>query len=130
MRVAQEKGLTVDERRERTLDDVKADVDAGKPVLVCYQAWAEPEENESHDWSERWDDGHYSVVIGYDSQRLFFMDPSTMGSYAYITFGEFEARWHDIDGIENPIKLIHWGLTFSKARHEDQQLTTTASYLG
>jgi len=132
MRVAKERGLVVEERRGKTIDELKQDVDKGTPVLVCYQAWVEPEGDETRDWSERWDDGHYSVVVGYDDERLFFMDPSTLGSYAYIPYGEFEARWHDIDGVEpETIKLVHWGLSFSRPKAmENESLHTTASYLG
>jgi len=131
MRVAKLRGLTIDERREKTLDDLKRDIDSGKPVLVCYQAWVEEvDEGDSWDWEERWDDGHYSVVVGYDSERFFLMDPSTLGCYAYIPFPEFEARWHDIDGVDDEIRLIHWGLSFTKQDRKEESLHVTASYLG
>ena len=47
------------------------------------------------------DDGHYVVMVGYqkdtqsDAYIYFFMDPSTSGSYTYLTEEEFILRWHD-----------------------------------
>jgi len=49
------------------------------------------------DWSQDWEDGHYVVGIGYDSNNIYFMDPATMGNYTYIPVDEFLARWHDKD---------------------------------
>lgn len=46
-------------------------------MIVAIQAWAE----EGVDYNNDWDDGHYVVVIGYDSDNMFFMDPSTLGIY-------------------------------------------------
>jgi hypothetical protein len=40
------------------------------------------------------------VMVGYDDQRLFFMDPCTLApaGYAFLPRGEFEDRWHDLSG--------------------------------
>lgn len=43
-------------------------------------------------------DGHYNVLVGYDHENFFLMDPSTQGHYAYIPQSEFIDRWHDIVG--------------------------------
>ena len=56
------------------------------------------------------DDGHYVVLIGYkkdtekDTYIYYFMDPSTAGSYAYLTEEEFILRWHD--NLEGESKRI------------------------
>ena len=41
------------------------------------------------------------VLIGYDDENLYFMDPSTGRHYAYIPRGEFVDRWHDVEGPAN-----------------------------
>jgi hypothetical protein len=51
----------------------------GTPPMVCLQAWSE--DSDGLTWRERWEDGHYVVVIGYDNENLYFMDPSTLSLY-------------------------------------------------
>ena len=60
------------------------------------QAWRDRDAQ----WKDIWDAGHYVVMVGYDDERLFFMDPSTMtpGAYAYVERKEFDERWHDLTG--------------------------------
>lgn len=82
-----------------TVADLERAVDLRQPPIVDLQAW------QDHDWpwSDVWDAGHYVVLVGYDAERLFFMDPSTMtpGAYAYLPRAELEARWHDLTGDHN-----------------------------
>ena len=54
-------------------------------------------------------------VVGFDRKYLYFMDPSTLGNYAFIPIPEFLARWHDyyIDEEGRKITLVHFGLVFS-----------------
>ena len=58
------------------------------------------------------DDGHYVVLIGYskdtenDAYIDYFMDPSTSGSYTYLTEEEFILRWHDnLEGTPTRIAI-------------------------
>lgn len=64
--------------------------------------------NYPHDW----DDGHCAIAISYDDDRIYFMDPSTLGNYTYIADPEFLNRWHDTDS-DNVTKLIHFGVVLS-----------------
>jgi len=50
----------------------------GIPVLVNYQAWEDGAG--PFNYTEIWDTGHYSVVVGYDEEHVFLMDPWTLGS--------------------------------------------------
>jgi len=87
-----------------TLDELKASIDKGQPVICAVQAW---DDQSGIDYTDVWSDGHYVVAIGYDSGRVYFMDPSTLGNYAYIDDDEFLSRWHDErDGQQ----LIHLGI--------------------
>jgi predicted double-glycine peptidase len=79
-----------------TSSDLEKAVDAREPPIVDLQAWRD------HDtpWRDIWDAGHYVIMVGYDDERLIFMDPSTMtpGAYAYLPRAELAERWHDLAG--------------------------------
>jgi predicted double-glycine peptidase len=76
--------------------DLERAVDAREPPIVDLQAWRDREAP----WRDVWDAGHYVVMVGYDDERLFFMDPSTMTpeAYAYLPRSELDERWHDLAG--------------------------------
>lgn len=87
-------GYNVEYDTNLTIDYLKNSIDSGIPVIVAIQAWTDsPQIN----WVNDWDDGHYVVAIGYDEYNFYFMDPSTLGNYAYIPLNEFISRWHDTD---------------------------------
>ena len=79
-----------------TTEDLERAVDLREPPIVDLQAWRDFETP----WREVWDAGHYVVMVGYDEERLFFMDPCTMtpGAYAYLPRTELDERWHDLAG--------------------------------
>ena len=52
--------------------------------------------------------GHYVVVIGYDSDRLYLQDPS-VGPTA-ISFENFAERWHDKDDAGK--RYVRYGISF------------------
>jgi len=89
------------------LEDLEHAVDRGEPTIVAIQAWQSVSQRKDlRPWATDWDDGHYVVVIGYDAQNLYFMDPSTEGHYTYIPRAEFLERWHDVlDG--NTVRSQH-----------------------
>jgi predicted double-glycine peptidase len=77
-----------------TIADLRRYVDAGVPVIIDYQAWnggARP------DYAHAWEDGHYSVVVGYNRGHVFIEDPSLLGTVGWLTDAELEARWHDYE---------------------------------
>lgn len=67
---------------------------SGATVAVAIQAW--PDEYVG-DWSQRWDDGHWVVVVGMTRTDVIVMDPSVVNRYATIPTDEFDHRWHDDD---------------------------------
>ncbi|MCC8180265.1 MAG: C39 family peptidase [Planctomycetes bacterium] len=76
------------------LAGLRSYIDAGKPVVCFLQAWnGDPD----FDYSTGYEDGHYAIAIGYDAERIYFMDPSTLANYAYIDNDAFVIRWHDGD---------------------------------
>jgi predicted double-glycine peptidase len=126
-----EKGFKVTIRQDLSLDDIRRSIDTRDPVLVCFQGWVELDENGNDpNWNALWNDGHYAIIIGYDEVNFYFMDPATLGMYAYIPITEFESRWHDTDGEgETAKKLNRWGLSVSHANAKDTALETHAFYL-
>lgn len=80
------------------LKGFRTNLDEGKPIICAIQAWRDGGDYES----KTEDDGHYVVLIGYKKEKnnsdkyiYYFMDPSTSGSYTYLTEDEFILRWHD-----------------------------------
>lgn len=103
-------GIDVTVHTAMTLEMLYAWVDDGVPVIVALQAWAD---GPASAYIDTWDDGHYAVVVGYDQNSIYFMDPSTLGHYAYIPTQEFLARWHDyyVEAGET-IRLYQFGMAF------------------
>jgi predicted double-glycine peptidase len=114
VRFARSKGLTAEPREGMTIQDLQRAADESRPVIVAIQAWGDNPEKYTNDW----DDGHYSIVVGVDSRNVYLMDPSTIGNYTYIPIPRFLARWHDAetapDGRMN--RLVHFGIVFGKDR--------------
>lgn len=107
VRFAAKLGFKVDVHKDMNLPELKALIDRKQPVICLLQAWSE----KPRDYTDVWSDGHYVVACGYDDENIFFMDPSTLGNFAYIPESEFVDRWHDTDGRE---KLRHFGMVVSK----------------
>ncbi len=82
-----------------TTAELELAVDAGHPPVVDLQAWRD----DDTPWRETWNAGHYVIMVGYDAERLFFADPSTMSpeGYVYLPRGELDERWHDLAGVDD-----------------------------
>ena len=86
------------------LREIRTSLDDNHPIICAIQAW-----KDDADYSSRSEeDGHYVVLIGYskgnDGYLYYFIDPSTSGSYTYLTEDEFILRWHD--SLEGKSKRI------------------------
>jgi predicted double-glycine peptidase len=81
------------------VEDLEHAVDAREPPIVDLQAWSD----HAGPWRETWDAGHYVVMVGYDAERLFFLDPSraTPRGYAFLDRAELDERWHDLAGDDD-----------------------------
>jgi hypothetical protein len=82
-----------------TVRDLERAVDERVPPIIDLQAWPDHPDP----WGQVWDAGHYVVMVGYDAEHLFFMDPSTMtaGTYAFLPRAELAERWHDVVGEDD-----------------------------
>ncbi len=93
--------------------DLQASIDASRPVLVMFQAHGGPVKTVTED------DGHFALIIGYDSHNFYFMDPSTTGNYAFMPKLEFVKNWHDtsnelLNGKKQTVRVNHFGLIIFK----------------
>jgi ABC-type bacteriocin/lantibiotic exporter with double-glycine peptidase domain len=84
-------GLSAVCENNKNIRFLKNQINANKPVIVLIQA--RKEYNKS--WSNTWIHGHYVIVIGYDTNRVFIYDPQMGGSIKILTHKQFYGRWHD-----------------------------------
>jgi predicted double-glycine peptidase len=98
-------GFLVNVRSQMTIKQLETDIDQKIPIIVVFQAW---DENPTVNYHDIWVDGHYSVVIGYNTEYLFFEDPSIIGK-GKILKKSFLKRWHDIDIFGH--KYVRFGIT-------------------
>jgi predicted double-glycine peptidase len=94
VRGARARGLAAELRQGLSLDDLRAALARGETAIVDLQAWREDEEVP---WKERWDDGHYVVLVAMDERNAYVMDPSTCASYAWLPLDELLDRWRDYE---------------------------------
>jgi predicted double-glycine peptidase len=92
--LARNLGYQAELKENMSLADLEAAIATEIPVIVAVQAWRETAEPP---WEHRWDDGHYLVVIGLDTNNVYFEDPSLLGSRGVIPRAEFLRRWHDME---------------------------------
>lgn len=108
--------LAIWEKHSSTIEDIKAMVDAGYPVVVDWQGIFTEDEYGDEIWNTRnkfgslvskfkkepvsiGDQGHYCIVVDIDIKKGFmeFVDP--YGHYAgksrFVAIWEFEERWWD-----------------------------------
>jgi predicted double-glycine peptidase len=93
VKAAENAGLQAAVHYDFTVDKLREIVDGRQIAIVDLQAW----HGSPTDYTNQWDDGHYVVLIGVDSQRIYFMDPAILGGRGSMPLKEFETRWHDED---------------------------------
>jgi predicted double-glycine peptidase len=112
-RYARKLGLDAEVLRNQTIGDLRSALARGETWILDIQAWPLFTQNRFNvdqikvgqgqpvrpdwDWSQDWVDGHYVVLVGMDEHYAYFMDPSTVGSYTFMTLADLELRWHDTE---------------------------------
>ncbi|MBN2062876.1 MAG: C39 family peptidase [Deltaproteobacteria bacterium] len=121
--IARKHGFDVKASVGWTLREVKRMVEAGIPVIVLLQAWAD-RYMKVEDWLKDYDDGHYAIVIAFEKGVLLFEDPASFRR-TWLREREFLARWHDRDSKNNET-YEHFGMvllgkepTLKAAQHMD-----------
>lgn len=101
LKVARELGLEAEAKEKMTVDDLRAAVGRGDTVIVNLQAWADWQTKKppvrGAVWGQRWEDGHYVVLVGMDAENAYFMDPSVLPGRAWVPLDELPHRWHDYE---------------------------------
>ncbi len=99
---AKTKGLTVVHKEKGTWDELKEHLAKKQVSLVSLQAWDET--SKEPNYIESWESGHYLVVIGMDENRIYFMDPASLGTRGYLEKQDFLSRWHDVGPTKNHLE--------------------------
>jgi predicted double-glycine peptidase len=109
---AEDRGYDVQVKTGMTIGELKGMLDEGRPVILLIQAWHDPAFTDPvAQYATDYDDGHYVVAMGYNSDYIYFMDPSTLGNYTKIANSEFLSRWHDEEIKKNKVnKLDNFGM--------------------
>ncbi len=84
-------GFQTDVKEGMTIAELKAYIDKDIPVILMIQAWAKDTAQ-----LRGWENGHFSVCIGYTHHEFLFADPS-LYDIGYIPFDKLIPRWHDFD---------------------------------
>lgn len=111
IRVASALGLQAEYKENMSMADLENYVAEGIPVIVDCQAWRSVSQyNES--WGDTWYNGHWLVVIGIDENNVTLEDPYILGDLGIMSREEFEARWHNVRGLDETDtgKQIHMGI--------------------
>ena len=112
IRAAEAYGLRATGKELMTVDEVKAFLDQGKPVMMMIQAWRDSETEVTY--VGEWREGHWVVAIGYDYTGMYFEDPSLAAIRGFISYPDLEERWHDT--ARRGKHLDHYGLAIWKPR--------------
>jgi len=80
-------GFIVIEKQHMTIDDIRYYLKQKIPILVAYQVSGA---------SNTCQNGHYSVIIGLQGDKLIFDDPAIIGK-GFIRIADFFRRWYDCD---------------------------------
>lgn len=109
IRYAKELGLDATAHHGMTKEQLKKLLDEGTPVILSMQAYAS--DPKSYDDPKDNSSGHFIVAVGYDKEEYFyFMDPSIVGRYGYLTWAELDKRWHENEGIGKEEITDHMGI--------------------
>jgi predicted double-glycine peptidase len=100
-----------------TLDQLERLTADGNPVIVLGQMWRSEREL-ARPLEDVWDNGHYVVVLGVDTDYVYLQDPYIQMGKAFATRKSFEDHWHQVMGgnLGKNRKLIHLGIVIRGKR--------------
>ncbi|MDD3263468.1 MAG: C39 family peptidase [Candidatus Nanoarchaeia archaeon] len=80
-------------KKDFTIKELENCLDKNQPIMVALQS----NKPSNVKWKDCYNQGHFVIIIGYDKDYYYCMDPSTLGYRTFIDKKEFEKRWHDKD---------------------------------
>ncbi len=131
-----ELGLDAKIKENMSKEELMDLLDEEVSTILAIQAWSDdPADYDDPDYNEN---GHYVATIGYSSsapefalangkrsQRVrredyfYFMDPSLLCRYGFMSWKNLDRRWHDNDGTrKNPKPIKHMGIIVRPNGHE------------
>jgi predicted double-glycine peptidase len=87
-----DKKFKIKQKHNMDMSELEKLLDKGWPVIVAYQDHSESATN----YHTSWDHGHYAVIMGYDSERIYMVDPSSLKKKKGLLKEDFVGRWRDI----------------------------------
>ena len=114
-------------REAMTTADLRAALAKGDTVILDIQAWAGEKGAplRGAQWRERWEDGHYVVLIAMDEANAYFMDPSVLPGYGWLPLDELPERWRDYDGKGRSVRRYrNFGLIIRGKKPADPPVLT------
>lgn len=87
-------GLKAAIQENMSLAELEKVVDEGNLTIIDYQAYRE---SPNVAYATDWEDGHYSIVVGYDQDKIYIEDPSMFGSVGFLGRNELLTRWRDYE---------------------------------
>lgn len=101
---AHARGLQTVAQDHATLEDIEVWLRKGVPVVVD---WFSPGRKDEHEGMMP--DGHYSIVVGIDTEHIYLQDPE-LGGMRTLPTREFERVWFDFTGttITQETLVIRW----------------------
>lgn len=133
-------GLKPHIERNMTNTDLKDLLDDEIGTILALQAWADDQSD--YDDPNNNENGHYAGAIGYATMApqvvlpgqtvrarkqsrgpkedyFFFMDPSILCRYGYMSWTNLDRRWHDNEGTRRkPRPTRHMGIVVDPNGHE------------
>ncbi len=103
VRGAKKYGLDANFKENVSLDELRAALKRGEPVILDIQAWPYGGQASTATWNQRWEDGHYVVLVAIDEENAYFMDPSVAAGYSFIPLPELLERWHDYENMPDGV---------------------------
>ena len=107
-RAARRYGLRCKEYLPMTIAQLRNELRMRHPVMLMIQAYGERVRRRKLrpilDYRRDWKDGHWVVAIGYDTEAIYFEDPSLQAVRGYLRDDELEQRWRDTarHGVHKP----------------------------
>jgi uncharacterized protein len=127
-RAAESYGLRCHEYHPMSLKQLLAEIRRKHPVLVMIQAWGTKRRRGRIrpilDYRKDWKDGHWVVAIGFDSNAVYFEDPSLQAVRGYLRYSELDKRWRDT--VHHGKHMPYYGMAIWHARPRANMYTSRA----
>lgn len=96
-RFLREHGLGARVIVNESVKNLLAKFSAGNVPILAIQAWPFPINGKTGSVFRGCKYGHYVVMVGFDKNNIYFMDPNIKtGNYGYMPLFELVRRWRDV----------------------------------